>query len=157
MALARRRDLRTRPFARWDLADSRRVPSLFDEFDQLFEELAGPFHQRGQGGHGYPADLYETGEELVLELAVPGIAADDLDISIEGRQVSIRGVMPEIEDEGRRYWAQGIPRGEFRRLVNLPAQIDSAAVNATVQNGLLVLKMPKLAEAQARKVTVTAE
>ncbi|HEX7022547.1 MAG TPA: Hsp20 family protein [Trueperaceae bacterium] len=134
--------------------NTRPVGSLFDDFDQLFNELATPIYSRSQWAQGYPVDLYETGEEVVLEMAVPGIRVDDLDISIEGRQLTVHGVLPETADETRRYWLQSIPRGEFQRSVTLPTGVEADQVHASIQNGLLVLKMPKVAAAKARKIAI---
>lgn len=154
MALVPRQEARSLPAGSWNLTSPRPVTSLFEDVDRLFNELATPFYGRSEWAQGYPVDLYETGEEVVLEMAVPGIDVDDLDISIEGRQLSIHGVLPDTGDEGRRYWLQSIPRGEFRRGVTLPTGVESDGIHASVQNGLLVLKMPKVATAKARKIAI---
>ena len=155
MVLVRRGSNRSSPTRGWDLTRSRDFGSIFDEFDQFFNELTTPVYGRGQWVHGYPVDLYETGDEVVLEMAVPGISIEDLDISIEGRQLSMRGSLPEAGDQERRYWLQGIPRGEFQRTVTLPTSVEADDVQASVQNGLLVLRMPKVAAAKARRITIT--
>lgn len=130
--------------------------NIFDEFDRMFGDVAAPFFSQGQGVSHYPADLYETNEHLVLEMAVPGLQADNLDISIEGRQLTVRGTLPEVEGENeRRYWLTGIPRGEFTRTFTLPTTVVVENVQATIHNGVLTLTMPKVAEAQARKIAVT--
>lgn len=156
MPIVRRQENRPRTMGSWDLANVRPITSLFEDFDQLFSELATPLYGRAQWAQGYPVDLYETGEEVVLEMAVPGIRVEDLDISIEGRQLTIRGALPQTGSEDRRYWLQSIPRGEFQRSVNLPTSVEADQVHATVQNGLLVLRMPKVAEVKARKITISS-
>jgi HSP20 family protein len=159
MALIRRRNaLRPRSTQGWDLDESEGVGSLFSDFDRIFNELAAPYMGQGQARwtQNYPVDLYETSEDIVLEMALPGVQIDDLDISIEGRSLAIRGTLPEDEVEDRRYWLQTIPRGEFNRTVNLPANVDLDSVHAKVEHGLLRLTMPKVAEAKARKITIDA-
>ena len=131
---------------------------LFGEFDRFFESAANPFFARTTSG-GYPVDLYETEHALVLEMIVSGLGSDDLDISVEGRQLSVHGNLPESEEEDgveRRYWQQSIPRGEFSRNVRLPATIDTDAIEARVVNGMLTLTMPKLAEAKVKKIPISA-
>lgn len=150
MALVRRQQ----PRNGWNL-DVSHVPSLFQEFDQLFNQLATPTFNQSQLTQGYPIDLYENGEALVLQMAVPGVNADDLDISIEGRELTIQGSLPQPQDEGRRYWLQSIPSGEFRRTLTLPVQVEVDGVDASVENGLLTLTMPKQVEARARKISVS--
>lgn len=157
MALVRRQNtLRTQPTQSWNLVGNEGFGSLFRDFDQLFNELATPLYSQAQWAQGYPVDMYETAEEIVLEMAVPGIEVDDLDISIENRQLTIKGSLPEVDAEGRRYWLQTIPHGQFSRTVTLPTNVDIDSIHAAVENGLLRLTMPKLPEAKARKITVTA-
>lgn len=126
---------------------------LFDDFDRYFGAVANLPRET------YPADLYETDDHVVLELAVPGLTADDIDLSVEGRQLSIRGRLPtdEAENEGRRYWLQSIPRGEFDRTVKLPVSVDVDGIEARVRNGMLRLLMPKASEAKVKKIAVAAE
>ncbi|HLV13443.1 MAG TPA: Hsp20/alpha crystallin family protein [Trueperaceae bacterium] len=127
---------------------------LFQEFEQFLQPWSGL--TRGNIGVYHPIDLYETDDAVVLEMAVPGIAAEDLDLSIEGRQVTIRGRSAEVEaDEDRHYWLRGMPRGEFSRTVTVPSGIDANAIQATVDQGVLRLRMPKAPEARARKIAVS--
>jgi len=155
MALARLQNQRPVPVRGWDLANAG-VSTLFGEFDRLFNEMAAPLLSTSSAVNAYPADLYETGSAIVLEMAVPGIKADDLDIRLEGRQLTIRGTIPNITDnEERRYWLQAIPRGEFSRSVTLPATVVIDSVQAKVTDGLLTLTMPKAPEAQAKRIAIT--
>ena len=154
MALARWHN--ARPGSSWDLANSGSFGNFFREFDQLFQEMTAPI-QQSQWVNSYPADLYETGETLVLEMAVPGIKVDDLEVSIEGNQLSIQGSYPNFSDnqEQRRYWLQSIPRGQFTRTVTLPAAVEADNVTATVHDGLLTLTLPKVEHARSRKIAIS--
>lgn len=154
MAIVRRQDARPGPARGWDLTNASGAGSLFHEVDALFDQLATPAFSGSQWTQGYPLDLYETADDFVVEMAVPGIEVDGLDISIEGRQLSIQGTLPETADESRRYWLQTIPRGEFRRTVTLPAGIEADDIQANVKDGLLVLRIPKAAEVRARKIAI---
>ena len=153
MAIVRAQNARPVPTRGWDLSSP---AGLFKEFDQRFEQLGAPAFGSAGWANSYPADLYETGGNVVLEMAVPGVQAQDLDVSIEGRQLTISGTLPNIaEDDGRRYWLQTIPRGQFSRTVSLPAGVDLDNVDARVHEGLLTLTMPKAASAKARKIEIT--
>jgi len=153
MAIVRRENAPTRS---WDLDPTLR--DFMSEFEPLFGELARPVAGAGSWANGYPVDLYETPENVVLQMAVPGIAVDDLDVTVEGRQLTIQGRLPEEEGaEARRYWLQTIPHGEFRRTVTLPSQVDLENVHAKVERGLLTLTMAKAADARARKIDVHVE
>lgn len=146
MALARTRPVRNWPAER----------TLFDEFDRLFEHMGTPWNGREVADltYAYPVDLFETDDALVLEMAVPGVRHEDLDVSVEGRQLTLRARVPEQNDQQRRYWMQGIPRGEIGRNVKLPASVDVDNIQARVHDGLLTLTMPKVAEAQVRKIAI---
>lgn len=130
--------------------------------DRLFQQMSAPAlgHALGPArpaGDAHPFDLYETDEALVLQMAVPGSSADDLDLSIESRQLTVRASLPEDEGENRRYWAQSIPRGETTRSIRLPATVDADAIEARVEDGLLTLTMPKVQEAKVKKIAIARE
>jgi HSP20 family protein len=153
MAIVRAQGARPVPTRGWDLSSP---AGFFKEFDNLFEQLAAPALNTTQWVQGYPVDLFETGDNVVLEMAVPGVQAHDLDVSIEGRQLTISGTLPNLSDtEERRYWLQSIPRGQFSRTVSLPAGVDLDKVEARVHEGLLTLTMPKAASAKARKIEIS--
>ncbi len=153
MAIVRAQSARPVRTRGWDLSSP---AGLFEEFNQLFEQLGTPAFGPGQWSNSYPADLFETGDNVVLEMAVPGVQVQDLDVSIEGRQLTISGTLPNVSDnEERRYWLQTIPRGQFSRTVSLPAGVDLDNVEARIHEGLLTLTMPKAASAKARKIEIT--
>jgi HSP20 family protein len=132
------------PVTRRSLADD-----LFDGFERLFEDVAR------SDGSGLAMDFYENEEALVLELAVPGVTSSGIDVSVEGRQLTVRAELPSApECEPRRYWLRTLPRGAFSRTVRLPMGVDTDHIEARVQNGLLNLRMPKAPEAKVRKLEI---
>lgn len=153
---------RSRPSRRWNFDDA----DMNDMFGQMERMLQLPLmqtmsQQRGAaaGRRNFPIDLYETSDEVVLVMAVAGMAPDQLDISLEGRQLTIRGTLPGATDasdeaEERSYWVRSIPRGEFQRIVTVPAGVDADRIQASVDQGLLTLTLPKASEAKARKIDV---
>ena len=135
--------------------------SFFNDFDRMFNELANSTRSYNES-FNYPADLYETDDHLVLEMVIPGLKAEDLDISVEDRKLTIKGSFKKevTEDNAeenapdRRYWMQSIARNDFSRSLKLPNRVDVDAINAQVENGILKLSMPKIAEAKVRKIEV---
>jgi len=127
--------------------------ALFDPFDRLFDLMSSSTPTRDTDT---PMDLYETDDALVLELAVPGLTASDLDVSIEGRDLTIRADVATPDTEGRRYWTRTIPRGQTTRSLKLPNSVDVDRVEARVQDGLLILTMPKVNEAKVKKIEIQA-
>lgn len=129
---------------------------VFDDFDRLFNGFSTPTQVQAGANS---IDLYETDEALVLEMAVPGVTSEGVDISIEGRQLSLRTRFADEAEEGaenRRYWLQGVPRGEVSRTLRLPASVDVDAIEARVRDGMLTLRMPKMAEAKVKKIEVAS-
>jgi len=144
MSLVRNPQVFAAPVVRRRLADD-----LFEGFERLFDDVA-----RGDA-QGLAMDFYESEEALVLELAVPGATASAIDVSVEGRQLTVRAELPPVpEGESRRYWLRTLPRGAFSRTVRLPVGVDVDGIEARVQNGLLALRMPKAAEAKVRKLEI---
>jgi HSP20 family protein len=121
---------------------------LFAGFERLFDDM-------GRSDNGLPMDFYETDVALVLELAVPGVNASGVDVSVEGRQLTVRAELPiASSEENRRYWLRSLPHGAYTRTIRLPMGVDLEHIDAKVQNGVLRLEMHKAAEAKARKLQI---
>lgn len=139
--------------SRWPLDVYADFAPMLAEFDKLMRQ---PDADSRRGGN-YAMDLYETNDGLVLEMAVPGVKAEQIDISIEGRQLTVRGASEQVTEESsedRRYWLQSISRGEFVRTIAVPAGVKADDISATVTDGILRVVMPKAPEAVARKIAV---
>lgn len=150
--------INTRPYPslRWGLNAAPEFASVFNDVGQLFHNAGFAGLERGSAVAN-PIDLYETTENIVLQMAVPGMLPDQLDISVEGRRLAIRGALSEVsesESEDRRYLVKGITRGEFSRVVRIPSRVNPEAISATIDQGLLTVTMPKAPEAVARKISV---
>ncbi|MBX3143982.1 MAG: Hsp20/alpha crystallin family protein [Trueperaceae bacterium] len=139
--------------SRWPVDVYADFAPMLAEFDKLMTQPE--VSARRSNGHGI--DLYETVEGLVLEMAVPGVKAEQIDVSIEGRQLTVRGASEHVTQEAaqeRRYWLQGITRGEFVRTIAVPSGVKADDISATVTDGILRVVMPKAPEAVARKIAV---
>ena len=147
MTLVRNRPIQTRPLEN----------DLFTSFDRLFDQLGGAAFADGSETAAFPLDLYETNEALILETPLPGVNPDDLDLSLEGRRLTLRATVPESQTEDRRYWMQSIPRGRIDRSIKLPVSVDAEAIDARIRDGLLVLTMPKAQESKVRKIEVARD
>lgn len=108
-----------------------------------------------QAGVGGPlTDLYETPEAFVAEIEVPGMGAEQVDISVYGSALTISIERPAVE--GRDYLYQERATGKISRTLSLPAAVDVNQIQAHVLNGLLVLTMPKREDARQVKISVSA-
>lgn len=100
-------------------------------------------------------DVYQTEEKLVIQSVIAGVRAEDLDISIENDMVVIRGKREKPEEEGgRNYFCQECYWGPFSRKIILSEEVDPGRVEATMENGILTLKFPKIQRDKKRKIEI---
>ena len=131
--------------------------SLRDAMDRLFEESfvrTGPrWVAAGESRCTLPIDAYATDEELVITAAVPGIDPANVDITIEGDTLTIKGEIKGPLDNVD-YLVQERPYGSFVRTLrlNIPVQADKA--EATFDKGLLTLVIPKQEEIKPKTITI---
>ncbi|GIW25208.1 Hsp20/alpha crystallin family protein [Meiothermus sp.] len=144
--------VQTMPLRSWNLST---VNDFFSEFDRLWNEVTASVSSPLRTGT-YPYDLYETEDSLVLEMAVPGLRKDDLEVRLEGNQLSIRGTYPEASNGERRYWVRGLPRGHFVQSLSLPASVEVDKIQATITDGLLRLTLPKVEQARVKRIAISS-
>ena len=117
------------------------------EMDGLFSRCFRRFEDVPQGiGEWKPClDLLEVQDELVVRAELPGLDTNDLDISVHGRLLTIRGHKRREEcHEGENYRCMERTYGSFTRSLELPFVVDTNKVNAVYKNGVLTISMPKL-------------
>ncbi|MBI2626226.1 MAG: Hsp20/alpha crystallin family protein [Candidatus Nealsonbacteria bacterium] len=103
-------------------------------------------------------DVYETDEDFVIRSTIAGVKAEDLDISIENDIVTIKGSrQKQTEEKTKKYYYQECYWGEFSRQVILPEEVDGSKAEASIKDGILTLKIPKVIRIQKRKITIKQE
>ncbi|MHB1219965.1 MAG: Hsp20/alpha crystallin family protein [Alphaproteobacteria bacterium] len=100
------------------------------------------------------ADIYETEENIVVLADMPGVGPENLDVSIEGRALTIRGHVPEHAHAGSRLMHAEYGDADYQRVFTISEEIDRDRISARQRNGLLILELPKAAAAKARKIEV---
>ena len=134
--------------------------TLRQAMDRLFEDsFASPLNLRGYNGDTVtPAlDVHQTGDEIVVTAALPGIKPEDVDITITGQTLSIRGEFKEEENVNRDQYLYRERRfGSFHRQLQLPVRVQGDAASASFDNGLLTLTIPKAEEVKPRQIQVKA-
>jgi len=131
--------------------------TLRDAMNQLFEEsFVRPFSRSGNGnGSQYlPIDIYETDDSFVVKAFVPGVTVDHLDITTQQNTVTIRAEQPVETQENVRYYLRERPSGTWLRSFELPASIDSQHIDARLEQGVLILTVPKAPEAKPHRVSI---
>jgi HSP20 family protein len=126
---------------------------LFDDrFDRLIERAFG----RERQAPWMPAtDVYETEDEVVVTVELPGIKAEDVEVSVEDSTLSISGAR-EFSDEVKQEHYHRIERryGSFSRAIALPPQADTTQVDARFADGILTVEVPKVEKAVSRTIEI---
>ena len=98
-----------------------------------------------------PVEVSETNESVQLQIALPGLDEDDLDIYVSQRAVMISGEYPEpTRQESEHLVSSEFLYDKFRRVISLDTKVKNTAAEANMRNGLLTLTMPKAGEARDR-------
>ena len=107
-------------------------------------------------GRLYPAvNLYRLENEFVLTAELPGIRAEDLDLSVANGLLTIRGSRQEPEHANEHlYRRQERPHGSWQRSLQLPERVIEDSVRAELNNGVLKIHLPKAAEEKARQIPI---
>ncbi len=100
-------------------------------------------------------DVYETKDEIVAVLELPGVREKDLDISVVGDTLTVRGERHrEKQPEEERYYRLERTVGPFSRTFVLPSVVDADRIKAVLKDGLLEIRLPKREEAKPRSIPV---
>ncbi len=99
-------------------------------------------------------DVYQTELDLVIQSAIAGIEPEDLDISIEGDNLTIIGERHKTFEEAGDYFTQECYWGRFSRQLILPVEVDPNKIEAALKNGILTIRLPKIQREKKRKVVV---
>lgn len=143
-----------RTLMRWDPFGE--FGSLRRAMERVFDEYA-PLRLREEEELelGFPVDVYEKESEVVVKASLPGVNPEDVEISVTGETLSIKGESRHEEKvEKENYYRHEIRCGAFSRMVTLPAGVSAEGAEATFKDGLLTVTLPKVAEAQPRRIKV---
>lgn len=126
------------------------------EMDRLFSSFTGRGPSMGGWGSGvFPAlNMWEENDAIIVEAEVPGVRGEDLDISLEGNTLILRGERKPDTPDNVSYHRRERMSGRFSKSVSLPFEIDADQVRAEYVNGVLKLTLPKAEHAKPRTITV---
>jgi HSP20 family protein len=131
------------------------VVSLREAMDRLFED-SFITSRSGLGARSVAANLYETAEGFTLQLPMPGVKPEDVEITVQQDTVSLKWEYKvEIPKDARVHW-NGFQAGQYQQTFTLPAPINSEGVEAHCSDGVLTLHLPKAEHARARTIKVNA-
>lgn len=102
-----------------------------------------------------PCSFKETGKEFILQFDIPGIKKDEVKIEIENNRLSVSGERSDKrEEKDARHFLSETYYGSFIRSFNLPTAVDENKVDAHYEDGVLTVKVPKLATSKAKEVKI---
>ena len=126
-------------------------------FDNMLNEaFARGTESQGTGAWLLPMDAYITEEAIVIRADIPGITPDELNITLEGDTLAIRGEIQRDAVEDRKYVLMERPVGKFERTLNINTPINHDKVQANFKDGVLTLVLPKAESIKPRQITVSA-
>jgi len=102
----------------------------------------------------FPIDVKAGKDSFIIMALLPGVHPDDLDIQIVNETVMIAGVLRADREEGANYLLAERPSGTFQRVITLPTPLDSSKVEASLDNGVLTLNIPKTEESKPRTIKI---
>jgi len=122
-----------------------------DMVEEKSEEKEDWFVPEGQ----LSIDVYQTKNELVIQSAIAGIKTESLDIALEGDVITVKGSRkkPQIEEEAD-YFTQECHWGKFSREIILPVETDPNRAKASMKEGILTIRIPKIFREKKRKISV---
>jgi HSP20 family protein len=130
--------------------------TLQEQFNRLFNDVLGRTGEESNLTAWAPAvDIFETGHELVVKADLPDIDSKDLDIRVENNILTIRGERKfESKVSEDKYLRVERAYGSFRRSFSLANTVNSEAIKADYQNGVLTLTIPKREEAKPKQIKI---
>ena len=142
-----------------------RMVSPFEGIDRMFDEFFGrgwlrPFRRQWPAFPelelGMPkVDVIDRDAEVVVRAEVPAVRKEDIEVSVSGEVLTIKGESKHEEKEEKGdYYRCEISRGAFSRMVTLPAAVDQDKAKAVLKDGVLELTLPKVEKAKRRTIKV---
>jgi HSP20 family protein len=103
-------------------------------------------------GFGPSSNLYETPERYIMQVVLPGVQVDSLQITAHQNVVTLQGTAGVAAPEGTQAIWVGLGGGEFREQVTLPSEVDADTASADYQDGILTLTLPKAEQARVKTI-----
>ena len=138
---------------------------LRDAMNQLLEESFVPSRPARGASNGamvrpLPLDVYATQDEAVVIAAVPGMNPRDLEVTIDQNVVTLSGSVPTAAEseqgKGATWYLHELWHGQFRRSVTLPFEVEAGQAEATFENGIVRITLPKAERAKPHKIAIRA-
>jgi HSP20 family protein len=122
--------------------------TFLDEYQSLLNDMMSSESEH----KNLSVDISEENGDIIIDVDLAGIDPDNIDISLEGNDLHIRGYKEEIQqDEDRDYYMKEIEYGSFERVITLPHDVDIDQAEAHFEDGLLTVVLPHIEEEEPKK------
>jgi len=140
----------------WEFTKSfREFDRLRKQMDELFGAVSGGTLPMPSAGVFPLINVTEDTNKYYVRTELPGMESNELDIQVTAKSISISGERKiPVEGNNVRYHRREREAGKFSRLINLPGEIDVNQVEASMENGVLRVSLPKSEAARPRQITV---
>jgi HSP20 family protein len=129
--------------------------SLREAMDRLFEDsFISPRLSSVWSGRGIPSNLYETAEGYTLQIPMPGVKPEDVEITIQQDTIHLKWESKVQLPEGATSHWTGFQSGQYQQSYTLPSAVNADLVEAHYHDGILTLNMPKAEHAKPRTIKI---
>lgn len=125
---------------------------LFDPFQEIAQSWDDEFFGKGLKLN---ADVYQDKDNVIVEMDVPGVKEENLDIAVENDVLTVSGNREEKKEVKREdYYRKETRCGSFSRSIILPMQVKSSEAKANFKKGVLKITLPKADEIKSKKIKI---
>ena len=141
---------------RWE--PMREMMTLREAMDRLFDDaFTRPLSLSGVST-SFAIDMYQTEDDVVVKAALPGLEAEDVDITVTGETLTLRGeYKQETEQKDKNYHIREQRSGSFQRAIMLPTDVQASKAKADFENGILTITMPIAEAVKPKSITIKAK
>lgn len=130
--------------------------SLQHEINRMFEDVFGQ-QESGQSSDWAPSvDIGEENDAYVIHAELPGVSSEDVKLRMENNVLTLSGEKTQEEkSEDKTYHRFERTYGSFQRVFSFPAPVDAEAIEASYKNGVLTIRVPKIAKAETKEISIS--
>ncbi len=136
------------------------INRMRDEMECLFDQAFSGFPSLTRGARCAPAlppiNVWEDADSFHIEVDLPGLALDDVELTVTGDELTIQGTRKAASEAAVAYHRTERPVGDFARVIRLPEGVNARRIEGTLKDGVLSITLPKPEEAKPRKIAVNA-
>ncbi|MFP4225681.1 MAG: Hsp20/alpha crystallin family protein [Desulfobacterales bacterium] len=138
---------------RWNPATT--VPTLQDRINRIFDDMF-PEAQEDLGLLDWrpTVDTYEKDDAIVFKAELPGVKKEDVDIDVSNNVLTIKGERHYEDAKDEDYYRRERFHGKFQRAFTLPDNVDTSNIDASYNDGVLEITVPKTEETQTKKIEI---